>query len=109
MPKISIKIKLGSRRVSLGMAESWSGAAIQPDAQSSRRGDRVLHVDPHPAHRRRLEPAELAVAHRGAAAELAPAPGIRRSVHRGARAPLPPGHVLLDPAQPPRQRPTATP
>src|SRR5207302_10800710 len=81
-PSTSIKIKLGSRRTSLGMEESWSGAAIQPDAQSSRRGDRVLHVDPHPAHRRRLDPVALSVAHRTAAGELAPRSGILRSVQR---------------------------
>src|SRR5256885_14198020 len=99
MPRISIKIKLESRRVSLGMDESRSGAAIQPDAQPSRRGDHVLHVDPHPAHRRGLEPVELPVADRGAAGELAPLSRIRRSVERVARDALPAGDVLLPPAQ----------
>src|SRR5438309_11180998 len=106
MPRMSTKTKRGSRRVSLGMKESWSGAAIQPDAQPSRRGDRVLHLDPHSAHRRGFEPVELAVADRRPAREFPPVcPVRRRSLERVARDALPARDVLLQPADADRHRP----
>src|SRR5690349_4922055 len=106
MPSMSIRIKLGSRRVSLGMEESWSGAAIQPEAQAPRRGDRVLHLDSHSAYGRGLEPVEFAVADRGAARQLSPVSRVRRPVERVARDALPAGDVLLQPAHADRHRPT---
>src|SRR5207253_9133492 len=96
MPMTSTRSKLGSRRASLGMRESWSGAAIQADAQPSRRGDRVLHFDPHPADRRGLESVELAVADGSAARELPPGRSVSlRSQHGIARDALPARDVLL--------------
>src|SRR5207237_5265819 len=106
MPRMSTKTRLGSRRVSLGMKAS--GGGVQPDAQASRRGDGVLHHDPHPPHRRGVEAVEFPIADRSAAYQLTPGPpdAFRGSVHGVARDALPAADILLQPADADRHRPT---
>src|SRR5438270_9658814 len=106
MPRMSTKTRLGSTRASLGMKESRSGTAIQPRTQPTRRGDRVLQLDPHSAHRRGLEPVELPVADRSTARQVTPLTRVLRSSDGVTRDTLPAADFLLQPADADRHRPT---